>query len=304
MSSATPVPYSTSNSFVPAGLGLDATGRLLIVAQDQPAIFAVAPGGGTATSMNVGGLTTGLYNIAISATSVFVSNEVTGEIFKVALGGGTAAVVATGGHLPAGLALDDAGNLWSVDLTDSTMTMVPGSGESAVNVTLTGVPLGGPGGLAWGGGALHTQSIDAVGQPLLSLSVTGPPGAPTGVTAVLGADSVATVGWVPPLSDGGHSIEHYTVIASLGGATCTTTTHTCDLHGLLAGTTYSITVAATTSAGAGTPSSPVLLSLPALPEPELPATGGGEFSLQFSLLMLGLGGLLLGMARRRRPADS
>ncbi len=295
LASPTPSAYSTGNSFIPGSLGLDATGRLLVVAQNQATIYVVAPGGGSAASLNVSGLNTGLYNIAVGAAAFFISNQFTGEIFKAPLAGGPASVVASGGHMPAGLALDAAGNLWSVDLTDSTMTMVPGSGASAVSVTLSGVPLGGPGGLAWGGGVLHTQSIDDVGQPLLSLSVTGPPGAPQDVSAVLGAGGVATVTWSAPLSDGGNDIEHYVVTASPGGATCTTTTHTCELAGLMAGTTYSIVVNATSRAGVGAPSSPVLLSLPAPPAPDLPATGGGGLGVVLGVLLL-----LLGVALLRR----
>jgi hypothetical protein len=83
-------------------------------------------------------------------------------------------------------------------------------------------------------------------------------GAPTGVTAQAG-NGQATVAWAAPLSTGGHPILSYTVTASPGGNSVTTSdgTTTADtVDGLTNGVSYTFTVLATNSAGPGPPSLP------------------------------------------------
>ncbi len=83
---------------------------------------------------------------------------------------------------------------------------------------------------------------------------TGPPDAPTGVTAT-GGDRSATVSWTAA-GDEGSPVTGYQVTASPGGATCTTATTSCVVPGLTNGTTYTFTVTATNGNGTGAASDP------------------------------------------------
>ncbi|MGO8871796.1 MAG: pentapeptide repeat-containing protein [Acidimicrobiales bacterium] len=80
------------------------------------------------------------------------------------------------------------------------------------------------------------------------------PGDPKTVTAAP-IDGGATVYWTPPTSDGGSPITGYTVKASFGGATCSTTgATTCTVTGLTNGHTYVVHVRASNAIGVGKPS--------------------------------------------------
>ncbi|CAB4775275.1 unannotated protein [freshwater metagenome] len=94
--------------------------------------------------------------------------------------------------------------------------------------------------------------------------------APTDVTATSGNQSAA-ISWTAPTNTGGVSITGYTVTASPGGATCTTTGTTCTVPGLTNKTAYVFTVVATNAVG---DSSPSTASSSATPQAEVPGMPG------------------------------
>lgn len=88
------------------------------------------------------------------------------------------------------------------------------------------------------------------------------PGAPTGVHVAAG-DTVATVSWTAPASDGGAAIDHYTVRATpntagpviVSAQTADGTARSLVVHGLVNGVAYAFTVIAHNVAGDGPASS-------------------------------------------------
>src|ERR1700722_13436563 len=97
------------------------------------------------------------------------------------------------------------------------------------------------------------------------------PGAPTAVTATSLYEG-ASVSWTAPSSDGGSPITGYTVKASRGGQTCTTSgATTCSLTGLTDGRTYEVHVRAANAKGSGS-CSPRVSVKPSLPTVEFGAS--------------------------------
>jgi hypothetical protein len=102
-------------------------------------------------------------------------------------------------------------------------------------------------------GNLTTSLVSAASASILVAGSVAP-NAPTGVTAVGGAGTIA-ITWVAPTNTGGSAITGYTIAAvsgntttSCGGAAATATT--CKLTGLAAGT-YAVTVSAVNANGTG-----------------------------------------------------
>lgn len=95
--------------------------------------------------------------------------------------------------------------------------------------------------------------VTTTAEPPAGPGTPAVPGSPTGVSAEAGA-SQATVSWTAPASSGGAPITGYTVTASPGSATCTTSTTSCVVTGLTIGTAYTFTVVATNLGGDSEPS--------------------------------------------------
>jgi uncharacterized repeat protein (TIGR02543 family) len=103
--------------------------------------------------------------------------------------------------------------------------------------------------------------IEMTQDPEFVIAATAP-NAPTSVTATAGNTS-ASISWTAPVS-GGSDILSYTVTATNGGASCTTTTLSCVITGLTNGSTYSFTVTATNAIGTSASSSNSVAVTPAL----------------------------------------
>jgi hypothetical protein len=123
--------------------------------------------------------------------------------------------------------------------------------------TLTGADTQGAVRRTDGGAGPLTGVIDVVGAPVTT------PDAPEAVSAVAG-DASAVVSWSEPGSDGGDPISGYTVTSSPGDKTCTSSgALTCEVPGLVNGTSYTFSVTATNGVGTSVPSAPSAAVTPA-----------------------------------------
>jgi outer membrane protein OmpA-like peptidoglycan-associated protein len=100
-----------------------------------------------------------------------------------------------------------------------------------------------------------TVTVEITQDPEIIVAKTKP-SAPRGVSASDSTSGISTVAWTEPATTGGDDISIYQVTASPGGATCITTTTSCQITGLSDTTRYSFTVDATNSVGTGSTSLP------------------------------------------------
>jgi hypothetical protein len=115
--------------------------------------------------------------------------------------------------------------------------------------------------------AINSVGGSSTSQTSPSVTPMGPPGAPTGITAVAGTNS-AIVSWVAPVSNGGSAITGYTVTPSVGSAVTVGNVLTTTVSGLASGTGVTFTVVAINAVG-GSATSPVSPSI----TPNSPTSG-------------------------------
>ncbi|MDQ1701138.1 MAG: large repetitive protein, partial [Frankiaceae bacterium] len=227
-----------------------------------------APGGASvstsgAQSAVVTGLTNGTtYTFTVTATNAVgasapsaASNAVTPAAAPTAPAAPTGAT-ATAGDAQALVSWTAPSSNGGSPITGYTVTAAPGGATaSTAGGTSVVVP-----GLANGTSytftvtatnAVGTSAPSAASNAVTPTATTTAPSAPVNVTATAG-DAQATVSWNAPATNGGSAVTGYTVIASPGGATATTSgATTVVVAGLANGTSYTFTVKATNAVGTG-----------------------------------------------------
>jgi hypothetical protein len=147
---------------------------------------------------------------------------------------------------------------WSVPVSDGggaitgyTATLNPGNLACNVDASVRNCVFNG-----LVNGNTYTVTVAAqnsVGSGIPSAEITvvpaTTPSAP-GAPSVVASDGAVTVSWVTPVNNGGSAITSYTVTATPGGATCTTTELSCLFSGLQNLSSYTFNVVATNVMGA------------------------------------------------------
>lgn len=208
----------------------------------------------TATACTVTGLANGtLYSFLVLANNSVGSSdatEVTATPFTSPdAPSGVTGVAGNGAVTVSWLAPTSDGG---AAITGYTVTASPGGGTCATtgdtSCTITGLTNGTS--YTFTVTATNDGGSSSASDPSAGVTPFTTADAPTNVNATAG-DTQATISWSAPSFDGGSSITGYTVTASPGGATCTTSAPSteCIVTGLTNGITYSFTVTATNAAG-------------------------------------------------------
>ncbi len=302
-------PSAPSNSVTPATVPAAPTGAAAVAGDSQATVSWAAPAsnGGSAingytvtsspgnktctttgaTTCTVTGLTNGTpYTFTVTAKNTIGTGPPSAPSNTVTPSAATTVPSApTGANAVAG---DGQATVsWTAPLSDGgspingyTVTSSPGAKTctttGATTCTVTGLTNGTP--YTFTVTAKNTIGTGPPSAPSNTVTPTAPataPGAPGTPTAVAG-NAQATVSWTAPLSDGGSSINGYTVTSSPGAKTCTTTgATTCTVTGLTNGTPYTFTVTAKNTIGTGPPSAPSNTVTPTAPANQPPVVDAG-----------------------------
>jgi len=183
---------------------------------------------------------------------------------------------------PLGLAFDASGDLFITSndgISSNQIIVLPSASATSIfgqsvtpNVPVVldpgtagslGMLLDEPNGMAFdGAGDLFVANFYSNTVTVIATETV--PGPPTDVNAVPG-DGQVEVSWNAPLDTGGLVIEGYTATAFPGGESCTSTTTSCVITGLINGETYSISVTATNAIGVSDPSESVSVTIELVP---------------------------------------
>jgi hypothetical protein len=144
-----------------------------------------------------------------------------------------------------------------------------------------------------------TTTVDGTSPPCAAnapVTPQSPPDPPTGVT-VAAADAVLNVSWDGPASPGSLPITGYRAVAAPGNSSCTAGPGTgCTIGGLTNGTTYTVTVVASSTAGDSRPALAASAGTPGAPDlpDKLPAADDGLATSAGSTLIAGAATTLTG----------
>jgi len=191
-------------------------------------------------------------------------------------------------------------------ITVYTVTASPG-GQTATGssspITVTGLING----TAYTFAVTATNSLGTGPASSTQGVVIGFPGAPTGVMAIAG-NVQATVSFNAPASNGGGTINAYTVTTNPGGKTATGSSSPIIVTGLSNGTVYNFTVTASNIVGSSLPSAPSNSVTPASTVPNAPTgvvavSGNGQASVSFTAPAANGGSAITGYTVTSSPGN-
>ncbi|HEX4935123.1 MAG TPA: beta-propeller fold lactonase family protein [Gemmatimonadaceae bacterium] len=266
----------------PFGLALDGAGARLYVGSWSEARVQVID---TATLSVVASIPVGAspFGIAVrpDGSAAYVANYGSNSVSVIAAASNAVIATVPVGSSPRGISLTpDGARLYVTSSLENNLSVI----DTATHIVVARVPTGG--------------SPVAFGQFIQPGAWVPPPpppkvpGAPEGVGAVAG-DTLATLHFSAPASDGGSPILAYTATCSPGGVGATASGSPIVVTGLANGVTYSCSVAASNAVGTGAASAAVEVTpfAPPAPVAETPSIALGTTALHFG-----------GQASGRKPA--